>query len=216
MSVIDILFRVDEICKKYDKYDIEKQRDLNAYGDDAFAHLYSSLEAEIEAAFHKSEIASMETNRASAVAMNAEVRRTKARLMNEVPKLRKLAVKKQFQMVPQLQPNKLEGGELQHPIRISSSTHQVEILTVIFSNKLKNQDQGLDFISDGLGTLKNLAEDMNEEMDRQVPLVDEIETKADKVTSDMKNTNIRLKKSLNQLRSSRNFCIDIILYFELN
>lgn len=52
MSVIDILFRVDEICKKYDKYDIEKQRDLNAYGDDAFAHLYSSLEAEIEAAFH--------------------------------------------------------------------------------------------------------------------------------------------------------------------
>nr|POE97942.1 syntaxin-71 [Quercus suber] len=73
------------------------------------------------------------------------------------------------------------------------------------------QDQGLDFISDGLGTLKNLAEDMNEEMDRQVPLVDEIETKADKVTSDMKNTNIRLKKSLNQLRSSRNFCIDIIL-----
>ena len=52
MSVIDILFRVDEICKKYDKYDIEKQRDLNAYGDDAFAHLYSSIEAEIESAFH--------------------------------------------------------------------------------------------------------------------------------------------------------------------
>lgn len=42
----------------------------------------------------KSEIASMETNRASAVAMNAEVRRTKARLMNEIPKLRKLAMKK--------------------------------------------------------------------------------------------------------------------------
>lgn len=36
----------------------------------------------------------METNRASAVAMNAEVRRTKARLMNEIPKLRKLAMKK--------------------------------------------------------------------------------------------------------------------------
>jgi SYP7 family syntaxin len=52
MSVIDILFRVDEICKKYDKYDIEKQRDLNAYGDDAFAHLYSSFDAEIEAALH--------------------------------------------------------------------------------------------------------------------------------------------------------------------
>ena len=48
----------------------------------------------IEWNMQKSEIASMETNRASAVAMNAEVRRTKARLMNEVPKLRKLAMKK--------------------------------------------------------------------------------------------------------------------------
>jgi len=29
MSVIDILTRVDFICKEYDKYDIEKQRDSN-------------------------------------------------------------------------------------------------------------------------------------------------------------------------------------------
>ena len=50
MSVIQILFRVDEICKKYDKYDIEKQRELNAYGDDAFARLYAAVEADIDAA----------------------------------------------------------------------------------------------------------------------------------------------------------------------
>lgn len=50
MSVIDILFRVDEICKKYEKYDIEKQRELNAYGDDAFARLYAFVESEIKAA----------------------------------------------------------------------------------------------------------------------------------------------------------------------
>lgn len=36
----------------------------------------------------------MENNRATAAALNAEVRRTKARLMDEVPKLRKLAQKK--------------------------------------------------------------------------------------------------------------------------
>lgn len=42
----------------------------------------------------KSEMASTEKNRASAAAMNAEVRRTKARLMDEIPKLRKLALKK--------------------------------------------------------------------------------------------------------------------------
>lgn len=50
MSVIDILFRVDFICKKYDKYDIEKQRDLNANGGDPFSLLYASIERDIEAA----------------------------------------------------------------------------------------------------------------------------------------------------------------------
>lgn len=50
MSVIDILTRVDSICKKYDKYDVERQKDLNVSGDDAFARLYSGVEADIEAA----------------------------------------------------------------------------------------------------------------------------------------------------------------------
>lgn len=50
MSVIDILTRVDAICKKYDKYDIERQKDLNVSGDDAFARLYASIEADVEAA----------------------------------------------------------------------------------------------------------------------------------------------------------------------
>lgn len=36
----------------------------------------------------------METNRATVVALNAEVRRIKARLMDEVPKLKKLAQRK--------------------------------------------------------------------------------------------------------------------------
>ncbi|KAJ0021372.1 hypothetical protein Pint_32199 [Pistacia integerrima] len=72
------------------------------------------------------------------------------------------------------------------------------------------QDQGLDIISEGLDTLKNLADDMNEELDRQVPLIDEIDTKVDKTTADLKNTNVRLKKTLHQVRSSRNVCIDII------
>ncbi|XWS73721.1 hypothetical protein CRYUN_Cryun02cG0152700 [Craigia yunnanensis] len=70
------------------------------------------------------------------------------------------------------------------------------------------KDEGLDIISEGLDTLKNIALDMNEEIDRQVPLMDEIDTKA---TSDIQRTNVRLKKTVTQIRSSRNFCIDIIL-----
>ncbi|GMY10376.1 syntaxin-71-like isoform X2 [Fagus crenata] len=262
MSVIDILFRVDEICKKYDKYNIEKQRDLNAYGDDAFAHLYSSFDAEIEAALHKSEMASMENSRASAAALNAEVRRTKARLMEEVPKLRKLALKKvkglskedlatredlvfalpeRIQAIPDgittaakqtggwaastshknikfdSSDGKFGSDFFQQTEESSQFRQEYEMRKMKQACKIPDYclyvytDQGLDMISDGLDTLKNLAQDMNEELDRQVPLVDEIDAKADRVTSDMRNANMRLKKTLTQLRSSRNFCIDIIL-----
>jgi len=138
MSVIEILTRVDSICKKYDKYDVEKHRDANVAGDDAFARLYASVDADIEALLQvcphrnsydsicaltgeffyrimelgvsimvlrkflcislifvqKAETASKEKGKASAVAINAEIRRTKARLLEEVPKLQRLAVKK--------------------------------------------------------------------------------------------------------------------------
>ncbi|KAJ6381779.1 hypothetical protein OIU77_030450 [Salix suchowensis] len=82
------------ICSKFDKYDVEKQKDLNVSGEDAFARLYSSVDADIEAALQKAELASKEKSKASAVAINAELRRTKARLLEEVPKLQRLAIKK--------------------------------------------------------------------------------------------------------------------------
>ena len=50
MTVIDILTRVDTICKKYDKYDVDKQRESNISGDDAFARLYGAFETQIETA----------------------------------------------------------------------------------------------------------------------------------------------------------------------
>nr|ACN50185.1 syntaxin-71 [Annona cherimola] len=254
MSVIDILTRVDSICKKYEKYDVEKQRDQNISGDDAFARLYSVVEADIEAALQKSEVAAKEKNRASAVAMNAEIRRTKARLLEEVPKLQRLAVKKvkglskeelatrsdlvlalpeRIQAIPDgsSTATKQGGGGgggwtasgSRTEIKFDSSAdgrfddeffHQSEESSQFrqeYEMRKMRQDQGLDTISEGLDTLKNMAHDMNEELDRQVPLIDEIETKVDKATSDLKNTNVRLKETVNQLRSSRNFCIDIIL-----
>lgn len=42
----------------------------------------------------KSEAVATEKNRATAVAMNAEIRRIKARLLEEIPKLQRLAFKK--------------------------------------------------------------------------------------------------------------------------
>ncbi|KAF3611891.1 hypothetical protein DY000_02051051 [Brassica cretica] len=253
MTVIDILTRVDTICKKYDKYDVDKQRESNISGDDAFARLYGAFETQIETALEKAEIVAKEKNRASAVAMNAEIRRTKARLAEEVPKLQRLAVKR----VKGLTTEELAARNdlvLALPARIEAipdgtaggtkstssawapsatsrpdikfdsdgrfdddyfqESHESSQFRQEFEmRKIKQAsgDQGLDMISEGLDALKNMASDMNEELDRQVPLMDEIDSKVDRATSDLKNTNVRLKDTVNQLRSSRNFCIDIVL-----
>ncbi|KAH9660891.1 Syntaxin-71 [Citrus sinensis] len=185
----------------------------------------------------------METNRAAAVAMKAEVRRTKARLLEEVPKLQKLARKKvkglskeeqetrhdlvlglseRIEAIPDGNTNatKANGGWATSASNKNIKFDSVDFIRILlyphadtftFGSMTFAQDQGLDVISEGLDTLKNLALDMNEELDRQVPLIDEIDTKVDKATSDLKNNNVRLKETLLKVRSSRNFCIDIIL-----
>ncbi|GLT46311.1 hypothetical protein SLA2020_200740 [Shorea laevis] len=237
MSVIDLLFRVDEICKKYDKYDVDKQCRKNTYGDDAFARHYVLMEEDIDKALQKAEMASVEKNRGVAVSLSAEIRRLKARLMEDIPKLRKLAQKKvkglskeeretrvDLVFVPLEKIKEIDNGTM-------STSKQTGGLGVLSSNKnilfdtsdedfdnnffeqteessqfrqeyemrKTKQDQGLDVISEGLDTLKNLALDMNEELDRQVPLMDEIETKVDKTTVDLRKTNVKLKKTVTQV-----------------
>ncbi|KAF3645730.1 Syntaxin-73 [Capsicum annuum] len=242
MSVIDIIFRVDSICKKYDKYDVEKHS-ANDSSSDAFARLYSSFESQIDVTSEKAEMAAMETNRAKAVAMKAEVRRTKARLMDEIKKLQKLAHKKvkglskeeldsrgelvlmlseRIQAIPDgstIDAAKKTGGRgtssFNKNIKFDSegqfddgyheqtdeATHfrsEYEMRKMKQACNFPILDEGLDVISEGLDTLKNLARGMNEELDRQVPLMDEIDTKVDKATSDIKNNNVRLKENINK------------------
>ncbi|XP_052168783.1 syntaxin-72-like [Oryza glaberrima] len=247
MSMIDVLIRVDAICKKYDKYDADKHR--NGAAADPFSRLYAAVDADIDAAIEKSERAATETNRAAAAALNSDVRRTKARLAEEVVKLRKLAAKKVKGLSPEeaalrgdlvlALPDRIQsipdggsggggaadqngGGNVRPGIKFDSSaenldeayfqtTEESEEFRREYEIRRTKQDEGLEFISEGLDTLKSLAEDMNEELNRQMPMMDEIDNKVDKSNADLRKTNVRLKETVNQFRSTRNFMIDLIL-----
>ncbi|XP_071691109.1 syntaxin-71-like [Rutidosis leptorrhynchoides] len=252
MGVIDVITRLDSICKKYEKYDINKQKEANdnINANDAFANLYTAIESDLDQAMEKSEVAAAEKNRAAAVALYAEIRRTKARLLDELPKLQRLAFKKvkgvskdeldarndlvlalkeRIECVPDMTSSKpqqshgLESSSSNGRIKFNSSldgtfdsyyyqhTDETYNFRQEYEMRRLRQDEGLDVIAEGLGTLKNMTQDMKEEVDRQVPLMDEIDDKVDRATSDLKSTNVRLKDTVIKLRSSRNFCIDIIL-----
>ncbi|KAL0008365.1 hypothetical protein SO802_009867 [Lithocarpus litseifolius] len=137
MGVIDIITRVDAICKKFEKYDVDKHKDKEpnvvSGGDDSFARLYGVVEADTDAAFQRDLLLSrkLKGKGEEKNQMRLPTRRTGLlSLLGELPKLQRLALKK---------------------------------------------DQGLDVIAEGLDTLKNMAHDMNEEFDRQAPLMDKID-----------------------------------------
>ncbi|XP_044946235.1 syntaxin-71-like [Hordeum vulgare subsp. vulgare] len=242
MSMIDVLTRVDAICKKYERYDADKHRNDAA---DPFSRLYADMDAVIDEAIEKSERAARETNRAAAVTLNAGVRRTKVQLAEDVVKLQKLVGKKMKGVSREemaLRPDLVSAlqqriqsipdgggaadqngaGNARPGLKFDSSaetldegyfqtSEESEAFRKEYEMRRIKQDEGLDFISEGLDTLKNLAEDMGEELDRQVPLMDEIDRKVDKANTELRKTNVRLKETVNQFRSTTNFTVDIIL-----
>ncbi|XP_038982912.1 uncharacterized protein LOC113461118 [Phoenix dactylifera] len=73
---------------------VEKQHVKNVSGNDAFTLLFAAVESDIDTALQKWEMDAGKKNRVTMAAMNAKIQRTKARLMEEVPKLQRLALKK--------------------------------------------------------------------------------------------------------------------------
>ncbi|BBM98923.1 syntaxin of plants SYP7 [Marchantia polymorpha subsp. ruderalis] len=250
MSVTDLLTRAEALCKKYEKYDLDKKQDATVYKNDRFMMLYTTLQADLEAAMQKANDASIEKNRAVVATLNAEVRRAKAALKEQIPKLTKYAGKKvkgatkedlalrpdlvlglvaKIEDIPDgvVAPRKpvkgKKGKGAAETIKIdamspeqvmSGSQNQSSEESSSFAQEADRrkakQDESLEVISEGLTTLGNMAQDINEEMDKQTTLVDEIDSKVDKAATEMKSTNVRLKETLVRLRSSRNIMVDIV------
>ncbi len=73
------------------------------------------------------------------------------------------------------------------------------------------QDQGLDTISKGLRTLKDLGHAMNDELKKQDPMLDNIDTKATDAVSELRTANTKLKALLLEMRQPHKLCLDLIL-----
>ena len=73
------------------------------------------------------------------------------------------------------------------------------------------QDKQLDVIERGLSELQSIGNDISSELDRQQPLFHEIEHKVDTSRDTVSSQNARMKEVLIKIRSSRNFCMDMVL-----
>ncbi|KAI8464827.1 MAG: Qc-snare protein, SYP7-family [Monoraphidium minutum] len=80
-----------------------------------------------------------------------------------------------------------------------------------WENSKKRQDAQMDRLEKGVGGLADMARGMQEELDKQVPIIDDIDKQLNSVTSKLKSNNAKLKGLVLQMRSKRNFCIDITL-----
>mmetsp|Transcript_58227 Transcript_58227/g.137267 ORF Transcript_58227/g.137267 Transcript_58227/m.137267 type:complete len:216 (+) Transcript_58227:123-770(+) len=76
-------------------------------------------------------------------------------------------------------------------------------------------DADLDIISAGVGRLKNIALDMNEEIKMQNVMVDEITTKVDEATAHLQDLNKKLKDALDGAGGATMIIIRLVLFILL-
>ena len=98
-----------------------------------------------------------------------------------------------------------------HMIEGMEHTEESKQFREEFEQRKKTQDKDLDEISRGLQTLKRLGTDMDEEMLRQRPQIENLDLRMDLAAEEIKTANQRLKDTVEKARSSRHFCIDATL-----
>ena len=96
------------------------------------------------------------------------------------------------------------------PMSMEHSTESTAFRQEYLTRKAK-QDEGLDQISKGLRTLKDMGHAMSDELNKQAPLMDNIDTKATDATAELRTANTKLKALLMEMRQPHKLCLDLIL-----
>jgi hypothetical protein len=97
-----------------------------------------------------------------------------------------------------------------NPLSMEHSEESAAFRQEFVLSKAK-QDQGLDQISKGLRTLKDMGHAMNDELKKQDPLLDNIDDKTAHATTELRTANTKLKSLLQQMRQPHKLCLDMIL-----
>uniref|UniRef100_A0A7S0WX34 t-SNARE coiled-coil homology domain-containing protein n=1 Tax=Chlamydomonas leiostraca TaxID=1034604 RepID=A0A7S0WX34_9CHLO len=104
-----------------------------------------------------------------------------------------------------------KGGKMTSNPLYYQHTDQTQTFEKAWESSKVRQDQVLERIDRGVSRLGEIARNVQEEVDRQNPIIDDIEAQMDKVTGQLKTNNAKLKGLVTKMRSSRNFCVDVIL-----
>ncbi|XRB05457.1 syntaxin of plants SYP7 [Pycnococcus provasolii] len=257
LSPVDIITRADALLGKYEKYTAPNLERNKRSKEDAFGLALDDLRALLDNLREKADANKDESNRALVATCNAEIRRSKAKVLEtDVPKLQKLARKKGKGVTKEMVAERLEqvddlASQIEAiPDGVSSTSARqasarknkgkgkagnVEIDVDALETQMRDnpaymehteetqafqdevdaaktrQDSQLDDISAGLSTLRTMADDMSEEIAKQNPLALDIEERMDNAESELKNKNKRLKSLVTSVRTSRNFCLDMVL-----
>ena len=77
--------------------------------------------------------------------------------------------------------------------------------------RFAKQDEQLDRVANIVDRLGEVATNMGEALDRQDPVIDEIDHQVNKQTTNLKQTNVKLKAMVHKMAKGSNFCVYVIL-----
>ncbi|MEW5320392.1 MAG: hypothetical protein WDW38_011467 [Sanguina aurantia] len=226
MSLYDLIIRAELILKKYEKYDAA-QKTKQGKSDDPFREEYNEVDAEVEKLMDAASDAALEANRALAAAKNAEIRRAKTVLLTEGIQALQKKVKKGkgvTKVVIEDRQNKAGAkGTKGDPIILDNNKYNAGTSAGFYDHTettqafqrdadlaRQRQDKDLDEIGRGVDELGDMARNMQDEVDRQAPVIHDVERGLDKVTGQLKQNNVKLKALVTKMRSKRNLFFDII------